>query len=411
MITASPIAEKIYAEWRRKGMAESPRRYLGASTIGHDCDMNLWLEFRGIVRPSFDGRQYRLFDRGKREEAVFCEELRSIGCEVKEFDDDGCQFAVSSLGGHFSGHMDAVARGLPDAPKAWHVIEFKTHSHSSYKELVKKGVKKAKPMHYAQMQSYMGLTGMERALYMAVDKDDDSLYCERVEFDKEEFRLLMERAKRVIDTATPEKCSRRPDDFRCKMCPCASLCWNKSGRLVDPSIFPECRNCCHATADTEHEGAKWVCNLGHNCGQIACEDHIWVPALVNAELKEGTEKTVTYVANGTEFVNGTGHFYSKELQEISAEELPEVAAVKSVCPGAKIEQTNKLAIKYKDAPVVFSGTVGELRGFCAGSFLSSWSNPSLQEECGGTKYVEYPNEVLISISGDRAEVRSAEAPF
>ena len=61
--------------------------------------------------------------------------------------------------------MDSALLGLPEAPKTWHVGEFKTHNQKSFDDLVKRGVEKAKPMHWDQMQAYMGLTGMERALF------------------------------------------------------------------------------------------------------------------------------------------------------------------------------------------------------------------------------------------------------
>ena len=56
-----------------------------------------------------------------------------------------------------------VALGLLEAPKTWHVVEFKTHSAKSFRELAAKGVAEAKPQHWAQMQVYMHLTGITRA--------------------------------------------------------------------------------------------------------------------------------------------------------------------------------------------------------------------------------------------------------
>lgn len=52
----------------------------------------------------------------------------------------GRQFRVEAHGGHFGGSLDAVALGPLEAPKTWHVVEFKTHSAKSFAELVAKGV-------------------------------------------------------------------------------------------------------------------------------------------------------------------------------------------------------------------------------------------------------------------------------
>ena len=53
-----------------------------------------------------------------------------------------------------------MALGLLEAPKTWHVAEFKTHSAKSFAELVAKGVVLAKPQHAAQMQVYMQLLSL-----------------------------------------------------------------------------------------------------------------------------------------------------------------------------------------------------------------------------------------------------------
>lgn len=89
---------------------------------------------------------------GDLAEARFVADLRAIGCTVYEVDENGKQFAIEALGGHFGGHMDGAALGIPEAPKTWHVTEFKTHSAKSFAKLQKDGVQKAKPQHYAQMQ-------------------------------------------------------------------------------------------------------------------------------------------------------------------------------------------------------------------------------------------------------------------
>ena len=58
-----------------------------------------------------------------------------------------------------------------------HVVETKSHKEKSFKELVKhnplgggEGLKKSKPDHYAQCQSYMHAQGLSRCIYLAVNK-------------------------------------------------------------------------------------------------------------------------------------------------------------------------------------------------------------------------------------------------
>lgn len=170
---------------------------------------------------------YRLFDTGNWEEGRLVEDLRSIGCTVHDTDDDDKQFAVSFLDGKVYGHLDGCALGIPEAPKTWHVLEFKTHNDKSFKKLVKDGVRDAKPQHYCQMQLYMMGTGMTRAIYLAVNKDTDELYTERVRFNQSECDCLLDRAWHVInDPEPPERISKRQDYYECQWCAAKSICWN-----------------------------------------------------------------------------------------------------------------------------------------------------------------------------------------
>ncbi len=99
--------------------------------------------------------------------------------------------------------------GLLEAPKTWHVLEFKTHGTKSFADLTAKGVVLSKPQHAAQMQIYMHLTGITRALYMAVCKNTDALHIERVEADLRMAERLLDKAGRVIFAQHPPRGSAR----------------------------------------------------------------------------------------------------------------------------------------------------------------------------------------------------------
>ena len=122
------------------------------------------------------GRMLRLFERGHREEAWLIDDLRAIGCDVWDVDPEtGRQWRVE-LAPHFGGSCDGVVLGLPDAPKTPHVFEAKTSNRERFEELVHRGVRWAKPEHFAQMQVYMLGLKLTRAAYFAVCKDDDRIY-------------------------------------------------------------------------------------------------------------------------------------------------------------------------------------------------------------------------------------------
>lgn len=344
------------------------RPHMGASLIGHQCERSTWLTWRWVKKPEFSGRILRLFNRGQREEAQFIEELRGIGAQVWDTDPDtGDQVRVSACNGHFGGSLDGIAKGLPEAPKAVAVLEFKTHGSKSFADLVKNKVQASKPQHYAQMTVYMGLMDIDRALYMAVNKDTDDLYTEWVHFDREHFTVLLDRAERLIEmTEPPLKLSDDPAYYVCKMCNFWKHCHGGQAAEVN------CRTCCYSSPV---ENAAWHCkkhdgNPDTKVQANGCNDHLMIPALVPyGEAIDGGETWVAYKHrdSGVMFVNGPEGcsdygpiFSSKELHNCPGSLIADVIGLKQEFPVSKVESGsvksaeetwNEIATHPDDIPV------------------------------------------------------------
>jgi len=304
----TPTVTAIEAVYKARGDAEERRRYLGGSAIGAECDRALWYSFRHCSEPEFPGRLYRLFQTGHLEEPRMVQDLRDIGVTVSEVDDDGEQYGVKALGGHFGGHMDGVGIGLPEAEKTWHVLEFKTHCRKSFEKLRKQGVEKSKLQHFVQCQIYMSLNGLTRALYLAKCKDTDRLYSERISLDKAVAERYMDRARYIIEaTDPPPRVADKCTDFRCSFCDAKALCWGLGDVAVPvPSI--SCRQCCHATPEIV-EGSDeglWTCRCGvpeledghpipPEIQDKGCPNHLFIPGLVNGcEPIDGDDQNIHY---------------------------------------------------------------------------------------------------------------------
>lgn len=211
------------------GIVEKPRGHMGCSVLGHHCERWLWLSFRWAVLEQFPGRIKRVFRRGHHEEGWIVDDLKAIGIEIHST--QGEQSRVS-LGCHISGSLDGIIEsGVPEAPKKRHVAEFKSHSKKSFDEVAGKGVFASKPMHYAQMQLYMHGTGIDRALYVAVCKDDDRIYTERVRYDKDTAEKILARGKRIVTSdRIPPPISIDPSWYQCKFCPAHGIvCFREQG--------------------------------------------------------------------------------------------------------------------------------------------------------------------------------------
>ena len=294
-LTSCPTRDAIFAAYEAD-TSDGFRSHLGASLIGKECERALWYDFRWTTKAKFPGRVLRLFETGHLAEARLVQNLRRTGATVLEVDPEtGRQFRVQAHGGHFGGSLDGVALNLLEAPKTWHVLEFKTHSAKSFADLAAKRVRQSKPQHFAQMQIYMSLTGLTRALYVAVNKDNDDLYIERVELDTAVSARLLEKAQRVIFAATPlQRISEDPSWYQCRLCDHADVCHGKQAAEIN------CRTCLHATPiDGGWHCARHNKSLTEVNQRTACAHHLYLPPLVPGRQVDAGEGWVEY-----EFADG-----------------------------------------------------------------------------------------------------------
>lgn len=221
---------------------ETSRDYLGASLAGHACERYIWLNYRRAVTDPKSGTTYRLLDRGHLEEARFCRWLEMVGA-VPSFTGKRQKEVACRL--HVKGHLDGLVRNLPDDPDL-HLLEFKTHNQKSFTTLKNKGLKEAKPQHWVQMQLYMlGLqrtrrTKASKGLYMAVNKNTDELYLERVILDRDEAEKWADRAETIAcSDRAPAGLLSSATAFPCKMCAYRFFCYDDSKELLADAC-PSC---------------------------------------------------------------------------------------------------------------------------------------------------------------------------
>lgn len=292
--------------------SELPRPHLGCSLLGHDCDRYLWLQFRWAAPEKFKGRILRLFRRGQDEEEKVVSDLRAIGVDVQA---TGKSQSRVDFGSHVSGSVDGIVQHIPQAPKAKAILEIKTHSDKSFKTVEKEGVKKAHYKHWAQMQLYMLGMQLDRALYFAVNKNDDSIYTEWLHIDKDAAQKLVERGHRItLSDRMPEPISADPSWYACQYCPSHDLCHvSKLTKQVN------CRTCAMSTplSDSTWHCAKWDDIIPTEAQHDGCPSHVLHPDMVPWQRQDSdSEWQAVYVVKGKSIKNGEradGVFSSKEL--------------------------------------------------------------------------------------------------
>lgn len=310
----NPTASTVRAIYRAYEQNNSPRdgKTIPASQLAEPCERKLWYEFRWVSQhEELTGRQLRLFETGNVEEDRWIANLRMIGCEVvdREIGRNGQeqQIRIDLAGGHVGGYLDCEVLDLPEAPKTIHVGEIKSHNLKSFTALKKDGVAKSKPLHFGQMQTYMHARGRDRAIYLAVCKDNDELYAERVHYDAAYTLRLLARAERIRDNHNPP--AKLHEDPTAKM---AFACgWCKHKAICHEGAWPRnnCRTCLYSTPE---DGGGWSCSrwnkpLSLEEQATGCPAHLTIPGLVPGEQIDCDEaaETVTYkLHDGSVWIDG-----------------------------------------------------------------------------------------------------------
>lgn len=326
----SRTVKAIYSAYEKRHAKEKRMsRRLGASIIGKECARQVWYDFRWATESVFDGRVLRLFQTGDIEEARIAQNLIDIGCEVSLCDPvTKQQYEFTAVSGHVVCKIDAAVLGLPEAPKTWHAGEFKTHNAKSFAGVKVKGIKTAKPEHYYQLGMGMKLSGMERGIYFAVNKDADEIYTERIRWEeiKTDIDGIVARAESIVGAVVPpEKIAKDAEDFRCRFCSHKERC--HGSQVADVN----CRTCVHAEAVIEEGGTgRWMCKKHNRALSVqeqvrACDDHLYIPDLVPfATVDDGGYDVagdwVSYKnADGTTWRNSKqrGDYKSLELTQLA----------------------------------------------------------------------------------------------
>ena len=325
--------EKVY-RYYEKNAGTGFREHLGASIIGDKCLRKQWYAFRWCCESEFSGRILRLFDTGIKEEQRLIDDLGMAGCEIYATDPKtGRQFQFETLGGHFGGSMDACVKGLVESDM-WHVGEFKTHNEKSFSHLKRHGVKTSKPSHHAQMMAYMGLSGMIWAYYLAVNKNTDELYDERVAFAETSYFLLIKKAEQVIMSPVPlQRYSDDSECFECRYCQYRATCHDQEIPQVN------CRTCRFSCPDIIKGG--WHCKfpqsttrsqLDKSAQESGCRGHVFIPELVPFAVGNSGDTWIEYDTPFGKLKNGGEYCSSREIKNQSLEILfdRKVMMVKSI---------------------------------------------------------------------------------
>lgn len=266
---------------------------ISISLLGEECERALWYGFRWASEAEkIDGLKAITFETGNIEEERLLGNLRMIGCEVVDVDENGRQVRAEAVAGHVRGKLDGKVLGLPEAPKTWHVVECKSSKETYYKKIVKEGVRKGYYTHFIQLNTYGHIHGFDRGLYMCRNKNTGEIHVERIEIDHEEAIRILARAERIICAPNPPpKLHEDPSKksaFKCGWCRHKAICHEAQFARV------HCRTCLHSKPEMIGNAAwscaRWGKPLSADEQRTGCGAHLFLPSLVPGELLDASDE-------------------------------------------------------------------------------------------------------------------------
>jgi hypothetical protein len=233
-----PVVDAIDRALLKKQAETTPRNYLGGSFIGGDCERAI--QYQYVQAKKDEGREFephvlRIFERGHNMEEMAAAWLRLAGFILKTENAEGYQFGFSSCGGKFKGHADGVIVGWTgdgEAPCAFPALwENKALNAKNYAAAKRNGIKKTKPVYYAQVQLYMFQLGLtdNPCVFVIINADTMELHVELISFEPEECQRIIDRAARIIQSTEAgtqlPRTFKDADGFGCRFCDYKNKCW------------------------------------------------------------------------------------------------------------------------------------------------------------------------------------------
>ena len=246
------IANEMY-EAASRARGES-RNYLGMSQIGDPCKRKIWFGFRGYTSLPLDGRAAMIFDIGNRVEDAVIHWLKEAGYQI-----DSQQLDFSAHNGFFKGHCDGIIHGVTSRP---HILEIKSANEKKFKAFKENGIAKVSPTYYGQVQCYMGYSGLERALWVVMNKNTCEIYTERCYFNREDFNALHQKAAEIIKSSImPQK----TESSLCEWCDFRLWCQEPLSAMQTAKTCGTCHHCLGGIPPTCSVGDRELKRWGMSC--------------------------------------------------------------------------------------------------------------------------------------------------
>ena len=215
-LSISKCLDEFIAE-NRKG---DKRNYIGASSIGNPCERAIWYDYKGFPK-SYSAKLCRTFEIGHALEDMILNMLVEAGITITV--PYGAKEKYHPP--YFDGHCDAIVVH-DDGSRS--ILELKTANNSSFQTFKNKGLRQWNNRYYLQVQSYMGLYDIKRAVVLAINKDTSDLHEEWVEYCPVTYDAILVTATLIHERQDPPaRISESPMNYICKSCQFYKECFKQ----------------------------------------------------------------------------------------------------------------------------------------------------------------------------------------
>jgi hypothetical protein len=224
------LIESIYKNIEDEAEKEKPRGYIGASSIGDECELKLWLTYKKPeLKKKRKAELIMAANDGYRSEDLVAGLIRQspYNIELITHDKNGKQLGFSDLDGNYKGHWDGLITGIPQAPKTQHIWEHKAKNQKFYDTLTKLKEKVSEKSlleewdynYYCQAVTYMHYSATTRHYTTVALAGTGKLQSIRTNENPSLAKHLRNKAERITKYISPPAgISTNPSFYKCKWC-------------------------------------------------------------------------------------------------------------------------------------------------------------------------------------------------
>lgn len=213
--TKHAIDEQCIYEYGFGGSSSNISSY----DLGAECDRSAWLKSRIVGKGIKDARLLRYFQSCKDHKKRVIYWLEGCGVEVW---DQNKQLSFADF--KAKSRIDGMALGVKEAPEKNHLLSIRPLQDKAFKDVIKNGMPNKDKI---KINIDMNLLGVDRCLYIAVNKNNDEIHIERIKADKKFAKAQLTRSERIVSmTSPPARIGNgKPSWFQCKICPVREECF------------------------------------------------------------------------------------------------------------------------------------------------------------------------------------------